>query len=192
LTVAVNASGTVTTPSGYTLLDTLTQGGLVIREYGKISDGTESGTLAVTFATATRANGTLKVRHSSTGFDSTVLNNFSAFQHDTATSVSAITTTALTSVPANAWLEACGAAINTVTAAHACTVTGTNWTERNDTDNSSSSLTCVLDAADNATDTGTANTATFTWTNGTFGNLGAISYYLILRSAAGNPFFWSM
>jgi len=192
ITVAVNGTGTVTTPAGYTLMDTLTENVLVVREYAKIASGSETGALAIAFATATGAVATIKARRSSTGFDTTLANNFSTFKHDVNTgTITTITTTAMTGVPVGAWLEAHGGANKAVTSGVTVTVTGTNWTERTDDVNSTTART-ALDTADNTTDTGTANSCIFTWSGGN-DNVAAISYYIFgLPAKAGNTFFWSM
>jgi len=162
LEVTANSAAPTVSASGFTVLDQYANSTCSLTILGKYATGSESGNLSVSVSSGTRMCASLKARQGSgIGFSQAPLVNFSAFQHDTAASGKVITTTAMTGVPSGAWLEAAGG--GTGISGTTCTVSGTNWTERTDSSEVSGITSCQLDTADNATDTGTAHTCTFTW-----------------------------
>lgn len=188
--VSDNSASTMTTPTGYTVVDSQITSTHQIKLFAKKAAGTESGALAISVA-GNRTCAAILVRQ---GTFTSVAANISAVVKDTFTSAgTARTATALTSVPSGAWLQAAAGSINSGSSGSTCTVSGTHWTESIDTDQGGSSSHALLVCADNTTDTGTANAPVFTWTNSQ-SKSGILSFWLFEDAVAprDSPFFWSM
>ena len=172
----VCSNSTVTTPTGYTLLNTQNVGSGRLYLYARYLDGSEAATVSITFA-STRCAAALSIRR---GTFASVTANISMLVPDSATasSTTPVSPPALREIPSGAWLEACAGVVGTNSSAATCTLTGTNWTKKVDTGNGSASVDAGICTAINSTDTGTANQPTFTF-SASQANLAAVTFYLV-------------
>jgi len=179
---AVCSDQTPNTPSGYTSIDSNTSGSLIVTLFAKIADGTESGSMSVTFGSAARAALFVMARRSSVGFNNVAtsplaLSNISAVTKNTATSATSLATTAIGGIPYQADVFAVCGGIRTG-AVDTVTLSGTDWGSSM-TDGANQGITSVSGGSgEDPADWGSNGTAaTFTFAH-TQANLASIAWYI--------------
>jgi len=181
--VAVCSNQSITTPSGYTAIDSNTSGSLTVALFAKIADGTESGTLSVTLGSSALSAIFIMVRRSDVGFNNVAasplaLSNISAVTKNSTTSAAALSTTAISAIPWQADVFAVCGALRSATSVDSCTLSGTDW-QNAMSDGATASITALSagsgeDPGDWGSN-GTAATFTFAHTNS---NLASIAWYI--------------
>jgi hypothetical protein len=180
----------MSTPSGYTSIGSLNDGGATstIYAFAKLAAGTESGTtLTLTIPVSAGvypAVATMTVLRSTiVPFTSVAacVNGFATGLNGAGGSTTVWTGPQLTNVPAGSWLMSAGFNYAGLAGAPVATITGTNWnvgTQKNLTIATYGSY--AIAQADNAVDSGSANQPTITWSvAGVSGNyIGGLTFYV--------------